>query len=294
MQRIVPHLWYDKEAKEAAEFYVKVFPDSKINSASVLHNTPSGDCDVMSFTLCGQDFMSISAGPYFTLNPSISFHVKLKTVDEVDRLWKALADGGTVLMELGSYPWSERYGWLQDKYGVSWQLICANKEAIKQFITPVMMFVGQNCGKTEEAVNFYTSVFHDSSVVQLMKYGKGEEPEKEGAIRYASFVLEGQEFGAMDSAREHSFTFTEAVSLMVNCDTQEEIDYYWSKLSAVPEAEQCGWLKDKYGVSWQISPRSLEKMMSSGDQEKIDRVTQAFLKMKKFDLAELQRAYEGK
>jgi predicted 3-demethylubiquinone-9 3-methyltransferase (glyoxalase superfamily) len=96
----------------------------------------------------------------------------------------------------------------------------------------------------------------------------------------------------MDSGHMHKFDFNEAVSLMVNCDTQEEIDYYWNKLSAVPEAEQCGWLKDKYGVSWQINPTAMEKMLNDTDEERVARVTETFLKMKKFDLAELQKAYD--
>jgi predicted 3-demethylubiquinone-9 3-methyltransferase (glyoxalase superfamily) len=153
-QKIVPHLWYDKEAKEAAQFYCSVFPDSKVTNVTTIRDTPSGDCDVVSFTLLGQPFMAISAGPLFKFNESISF--------------------------------------------------------------------------------------------------------------------------------------------MVQCDTQEEIDRYWSKLSAVPQAEQCGWLKDKYGLSWQIVPARMEEMMRDKDSARLARVTQAFLGMKKFDLAALERAYEGK
>ncbi|EKD79555.1 MAG: 3-demethylubiquinone-9 3-methyltransferase, partial [uncultured bacterium] len=153
MQKITPHLWFDKEAKEAAEFYTAVFPDSKIINITTLHNTPSGDCDVVSFVLSGQPFMAISAGPLFKFNEAISFRV--------------------------------------------------------------------------------------------------------------------------------------------DCATQKEIDYYWEKLSADPKAEQCGWCKDKYGLSWQIVPKAMDEMMSQGTPEQIDRVTQAFLPMKKFDIAKLQKAYEG-
>lgn len=152
--KIVPHLWFDKEAKEAADFYCSIFPDSRITSITTLPNTPSGDCDVVSFTLSGQPFMAISAGPLFKFNESISF--------------------------------------------------------------------------------------------------------------------------------------------MVYCETQAELDYYWEKLSAVPEVEQCGWLKDKYGLSWQIVPTIMDRMMADQDPERLARVTQAFLKMKKFDLAALQRAYDGR
>ena len=111
---------------------------------------------------------------------------------------------------------------------------------------------------------------------------------------FADFMIEQQWFAAMDSAREHNFAFNEAISFMVSCDTQQEIDYYWEKLSAVPEAEQCGWLKDKYGLSWQITPGSLDEMMQEGTPEQIARVTQAFLPMKKFDIAKLRKAYEGR
>lgn len=151
-QKIVPHLWYDKEAKEAAEFYCSVFPDSKITSLTRIHDTPSGDCDVVSFELSGQAFMAISAGPLFKFNESVSF--------------------------------------------------------------------------------------------------------------------------------------------IVYCDTQKEIDHYWKKLSAVPESEQCGWLKDKYGLSWQIVPALMDEMMKSKDEKKVARVTKAFLKMKKLDIAELKKAFD--
>ena len=96
----------------------------------------------------------------------------------------------------------------------------------------------------------------------------------------------------MDSAREHRFAFNEAISFLVHCDTQEEIDYYWDKLSAVPEAEQCGWLKDQYGLSWQVVPNAMDEMMKEKDEKKLARVTETFLKMKKLDLAKIREAYE--
>jgi predicted 3-demethylubiquinone-9 3-methyltransferase (glyoxalase superfamily) len=293
MEKITPHLWFDKEAKQAAELYVSVFPDSKITSASVIHNTPSGDADIVSFQLAGQPFMAISAGPYFKFNPSISFHVKCKTKEEVDQMWSKLSEGGTVLMELGSYPFSERYGWCTDKFGLSWQIIFAGDTEIKEKITPVLMFVGAVCGKTEEAITSYTSIFKDAHSQILSRYGANEEPDKEGAVRYASFTLNGMEFGAMDSAREHKFAFNEAISFIVHCDTQEDIDYYWEKLSADPKSEQCGWLKDKYGLSWQIVPTVMQSMVQDPDEKRRARVTEAFLKMKKFNIAELEKAAEG-
>jgi predicted 3-demethylubiquinone-9 3-methyltransferase (glyoxalase superfamily) len=307
-QKIVPHLWYEKEAKEAAGFYTSIFPDSKITNITTLHDTPSGDCDVVTFDLWGKKFMAISAGPLFQFNPSISFIVNFDPLlfgkspsrekdvrEKIDDVWGKLSEFGTVLMPIGKYPFSERYGWIQDKYGLSWQLILTDPESDpRPPIMPSMLFVGRNYGKAEEAIYYYLSVFRNSKQGNLIYYRTGQEPDKEGTIMFADFMLENYRLAAMDSAREHNFTFNEAISFMVYCDDQEEIDYYWEKLSAVPEAEQCGWLKDKYGVSWQIVPSMMDEMMRSGTTEQIVRVTQAFLKMKKFDLVALQGAYKGK
>jgi predicted 3-demethylubiquinone-9 3-methyltransferase (glyoxalase superfamily) len=301
MQKITPHLWFDKEARKAAEFYTSLFPDSKVTNSTTLHDTPSGDSEIVSFQLAGQSFMAISAGPLFKFNPSVSFIVNFDPSrendarDNLDILWERLSEGGMALMPLDKYPFSERFGWVQDKYGLSWQLILSNPEGEERpFIVPSLMFVGDVAGRAEEAINHYLSVFKNSRLGAMIRYGAGQEPDKEGTVMFADFMLEGQWFAATDSAHEHNFAFNEAISFLVSCDTQEEIDYYWARLSAVPEAEQCGWLKDKFGVSWQISPAVLGEMMTNGTPEQIDRVTQAFLPMKKFDIAELQKAYEGK
>jgi predicted 3-demethylubiquinone-9 3-methyltransferase (glyoxalase superfamily) len=232
----------------------------------------------------------------------VSFHIKCSTKEEVDAIWEQLSPGGKVLMPLDRYPFSERYGWLEDKYGLSWQVISAAGSAIDQKFTPVLMFVGNVCGKAEEAIEFYVSVFRnaldgarseETKASVLARYGKGEKPDKEGTVRYAHFSLLGQEFGAMDSAREHKFAFNESISFIVPCDTQEEIDYFWGKLSADPKAEQCGWLKDRYGVSWQITPKVMQELLGGADKQRVERVTGAVLKMKKFDIGALERAAAG-
>jgi len=293
MQKITPHLWFDKEAKVAAEFYTSLFKDAKINSTTMLHNTPSGTVDIVSIELLGQEFTLISAGPLFKFNPSISFLVACETKNEVDALWEKLSEEGKALMELGEYPFSERYGWVQDRYGLSWQVMFMGGREIKQKITPTLMFVGEQSGRAEDAINFYAAVFRNAKVGDILRYDKGEEPDKEGTIKHAAFELEGLEFAAMDSAHVHNFAFNEAISFMVHCKTQEEIDYYWGKLSADPKAEQCGWLKDKYGVSWQIVPTIMDEMLKDKDKERLARVTEAFLKMKKFDIEVLKKAYRG-
>jgi predicted 3-demethylubiquinone-9 3-methyltransferase (glyoxalase superfamily) len=279
-------LWFDKEAKEAAEFYVSVFDNSRINSITTIHN-PSGDAETVAFQIMGYDFTAISAGPYFKINPSISFHVKCATVEEVDRIWEKLSVGGMALMELGEYPFSKRYGWIQDRFGVSWQVIYTEGD-FTQRITPALMFVGDVAGKAEEAMDFYVSVFRDARAQVLMRYVEGEEPDKAGTVKYAQLFLFGQEFGAMDSALNHNFSFNEAVSLIVNCKDQAEIDYFWDKLSAVPEAEACGWIKDKFGVSWQITPANMEELLARNPEK----TTPVMLKMKKVIIADLEKAGE--
>ncbi|MBI5650765.1 MAG: VOC family protein [Chloroflexi bacterium] len=306
--KITPNLWFDKHAREAGEFYVSAFGNgSKITNITTLRDTPSGDVDIVSFELAGQPFMAISAGPLFKFNPSVSFIVNFdssrdKTARKnLDALWEKLSDGGTALMPLDKYPFSDRFGWVADKYGLSWQLILSNPADAERpfageeraFIAPFLMFVGKVCGKAEEAAHFYRSVFKNVKPGNVLRYGKGQEPDKEGTIMFSDFMLEGQWFAAMDSAHEHNFAFNEAISFIVRCDNQNEIDYYWEKLSAVAEAEQCGWLKDQYGLSWQIAPTAMDAMMSRGTPEQIDRVTQAFLPMKKYDIAKLEQAFKG-
>jgi predicted 3-demethylubiquinone-9 3-methyltransferase (glyoxalase superfamily) len=291
MEKITPHLWFDNNAEEAAKFYTSIFKNSKVKNVTTLHNTPSGTVEIFTIELLDQEFTLISAGPLFKFNPSVSFLVACNTKEEVDELWKNLSNGGMALMELGEYPFSEKYGWVQDKYGLSWQVIYVGDQKIKQRIIPTLLFVGKQYGKAGEAMNFYASVFENARVGDILHYSKGEEPDKEGTVKHASFILESQEFAAMDSAREHNFEFNEAISFMVHCETQEEIDYYWGKLSAYSEAEQCGWLKDKYGLSWQIVPYLMDEMLKDNDEKKIGRVTEAFLQMKKLDIAKLKEAY---
>lgn len=153
------------------------------------------------------------------------------------------------------------------------------------------MFTNNQYGKAEEAIQFYISIFNHSKLGNIARYPKGMEPDQEGNVMFADFFIEHQPFIAMESARAHDFHFNEAISFIVYCDTQEEIDYYWEKLSALSNAEQCGWLKDKYGVSRQIIPRDMEVMMEKGTPEQINRVNQAVLKMKKLILAELRKVY---
>ena len=300
MQKIIPHLWYNTEAKDAAKFYTSIFPNSKITSEAVIENTPSGNCDFVGFSIMGYEIMALSGGPFFKLNPSISLMVNFDPSQDkdarknIDEIWDKLIEGGKVLMPIDKYPFSERYGWVQDKFGMTWQLILTNPAGQpRPPILPAMLFVGPAYGKAEAATDFYLSVFKNAKRGGMTKYPAGMEPNKEGTVMFTDVQLEGQWFAAMDGGGAHKFVFNEALSFIINCDTQKEIDYYWEKLSAVPEAEQCGWLKDKFGVSWQVTPSLMQEVLACKEQKKINRVVQSFLEMKKFDIAKLKKAYEG-
>ncbi|MBU0750331.1 VOC family protein [Patescibacteria group bacterium] len=300
MQKIIPHLWFDTEATEAAEFYVSAFKNSKITHSSVLPGTPSGNADIVSFDLNGYSFMAISAGPYFKLNPAISFMLNFDPSREEDAegdlraLWDKLSDGGSALMPLQEYPFSKLYGWIKDKFGVTWQLMLTNPDGEERpFIIPSLMFTQEVNGKTQEATDFYIETFKNSKRGAIATYPAGSPGDMEGNVMFTDFQLEGQWFAAMDGGKAHEFTFNEGISLLVACDSQEEIDYYWDKLSAVPEAEQCGWLKDKYGLTWQINSTRMQEMLREGTPDQIKRVVNAFMPMKKFDLEVLETAYRG-
>lgn len=298
MQKITPCLWFDIHADEAMTRLTSTFPNSKITTISRYPDMPldipmqnmSGKVLTGIFELDGYQFMCLDGGPQFKFNPSISFFVNCETTEETDKIWATFSDGATELMPFQQYPFSEKFGWLMDKYGLSWQV---NLGARPQKITPYLLFVGEQCGKAEEAIHFYTSLFDHSGVDHIMHHDADSPGEKEGTVQQALFRLNNQEFRAMDSAHDHQFAFNEAISFYVECETQDEVDHFWYKMSAHPESEQCGWLKDKYGVSWQIVPKILGELMSDPDPDKSRRVMDAMLQMKRFDIDGLKKAYAG-
>jgi len=299
-QKITPCLWFDSEAEEATTFYASLFADCRIGKvtrygedALKITGKQAGSVMTIEFQLAGYKFTALNGGPQFTFTPAISFFVMCQTEAEVDTLWQKLSKNGGALMELGKYDWSEKYGWVQDRYGLTWQIALGKIEDVGQKITPSLLFVGKQHGKAEEAINFYTAIFQGSKVDGILRYQAGQG-EPEGTVKHAQFSLSTEKFMAMDSASAHPFTFNEAVSLAVECATQEEVDYFWEKLTANGGEEvQCGWLKDNFGVSWQVVPTALHELLSDSNVEKTQRVTQAFLQMKKFDIDALKRAYAG-
>jgi len=299
VQKITPFLWFESQAEEAMNYYVSAFNDARVVSVrrypdEGLEGPMQGfEGKVLTgvFELEGQRFMALDGGPHFKFNPAVSFFVNRRTEAEVEEQFHKLAEGGSVLMPLQEYPFSKRYGWLRDRYGVSWQVIVGDGP---QIIVPSWMFVGDYFGMAEGAVGFYTSVFMNSAIDVLARYEEGEGDEV-GRIKYASFKLEGQLFSAMESGHPHQFAPNGAVSMYVDCETQEEVDYYWERLAEGGDenARQCGWLRDKYGFSWQIIPSALPRLMSDPDKGKAGRVMRAMLGMKKIDIRGLERAYDG-
>jgi predicted 3-demethylubiquinone-9 3-methyltransferase (glyoxalase superfamily) len=275
-QSIATCIWFDGKAKEAVDFYNEVFGAVEIISENPL---------AVIYKLFGRRFMHLNGGPGYAVNPSISFFISADSEEEVNTIWEKLVVDGKVLMPLNTYPWSIKYGWCADKYGVNWQIMLGHESSCK--VMPNLMFTGKNAGNAQAAITLYSSIFKDATTIAISKYEQGE-PDAEGYIKYAQFELGKLPFGAMDSSADHPFHFNEAVSFVVTVDTQEEIDYYWNQLIENGAAGRCGWLKDQYGVSWQIVPSMLGKLMTN--PETAPKATYAFLQMSKFVIADLEKA----
>ena len=281
--KIFPCLWFDGDGKSAAVFYTETF------SGQISVDTPM----VLNIDLFGQKLMLLDAGPQFKKNASISFTVICETPDEVRTYWQNLAEEGIVLMDLGEYAWSKLYGWVRDKFGVTWQLYLGESLG-SQKIIPTLMFIHENNGKAREAINLYTRTFPNSNAGNILKYGEGvgnETHEVAENVQHANFEIDGFTMFCMDNSYDHSFDFSEAISLVVLTEDQEETDHLWNSLTADGGQESmCGWLKDKFGVSWQIVPKKLLELMNGEDHQKGLKVMQAMMQMKKIIIKDLEEA----
>jgi predicted 3-demethylubiquinone-9 3-methyltransferase (glyoxalase superfamily) len=272
-------LWFDRQAKEAFDFYATVFKDD----ISLKSENPMA----VNYTLGGRRFMHLNGGPGFKINPSISFFYNASTEEELKNIWDKLSADSKILMPLNTYPWSPLYGWCEDKFGVNWQLMLQHDSITK--VVPNIMFTKENVGKAKEAIKNFTSIFPKSETVFISTYEKGEG-DIEGNVKYAQFLLNGLPYCAMESSGNHEFSFNEGVSFVVMVDTQEEIDYYWDHLGKNGQPGKCGWIKDQYGISWQVAPSIIAKLMS--DPKTAPKATYAFLQMSKFIIADLIKATE--
>ncbi len=302
---LIPHIWYESRAIQAAEWYCSLIPNSRIISKAIIPGPSADDIEQVSFELWGQRFEAMGGGGKAMLNPSISFILHFdsnffqNTKDpakaarkKFDELWNEFVKEGKVMVELGEYDFSPHYGWVEDIFGVSWQFLIGGSEpAPKAPITPAMLFVGEQCGRAEEARDVYRTLFPASQEGGLIKYPETEEYERPGNIKFSDFTLSSTWISVMESGLNHQFAFNESLSFIVLCKDQKEIDHFWNRLSAVPEAEQSGWLKDRFGVSWQIIPERLKELLTAKDEKKRNAVINALLTMKKCDIDVLQNAY---
>lgn len=280
-EKIIPAIWFDQKAKDAADFYTEAFTEAALISDGGIS---------FEFSIYGFKFLGINGGPMYKPNPSISFFVECDSLEELDHAYKILTEGGMVMMALDAYPWSEKYAFIQDKFGVSWQLTLRGEGNTNPKIMPSLLFVNDNNGKAEEAVKLYTSIFKHAEQQQMTYYGV-EGQNTEGNVMYSRSEIEGLPFVAMDGPGDHKFTFDEGVSLMVVTVDQVETDYLWDALTANGGKEiQCGWLSDPYGVVWQIVPKRFLELVSSGDEEAKKRVFAAMMPMKKLIISELEKA----
>lgn len=273
--KIYPCLWFDNQAKEAATYYCAVFKNSKITSDNPI---------VTKFELEGLPIMGLNGGPMFKINPSISLFVTCESDNEIESIYHQLLTDGSVMMPLDKYPWSEKYAWVMDKFGMTWQLMLGSMPKPGPRIVPCLLFVGEQFGNAQQAMKHYVSIFPDSQIETADLYNT-DEPAPAGYLKFGQFSINKNHFAAMDGPENHNFNFSEGVSFVVECETQGEIDNYWNKLTEGGSEGKCGWLKDKFGVSWQVVPSILSSLLS--DPEKAGKVTTAFMKMKKFNIEQL-------
>lgn len=280
-QVITPAIWCDGTADEAAQFYADVFRD-----ASIAEQAPGLAATV---SIHGFKLSLINGGNQYAPNPSIScilnfdpllFGGEEQARTYLDELYERLSTGG-VLMELGEYPFSPRYAWVRDRFGMTWQLMLTDPDGDpRPFVIPSFMFGGTNHAHAEEATDAWIALFDNARRGALYRYEEGG-PLDAGTVMFTDFTLRGTWMAATDSGAFHDFTFTPGVSIIVSCRDQEEIDRYWVGLSAVPEAERCGWCVDRWGVSWQIVPHNIAELMA--DAATRDKI----LQMGKIDLTKL-------
>ncbi|MEM7658832.1 MAG: VOC family protein [Bacteroidota bacterium] len=286
---MTPYLWFDTQAEEAAHLYLSIFPESSLDKV----NRPGGQVMMVEFSLAGQPFIALNGGPMFSFNPSVSLYVVCETEEEIQEMWEKLAEDGKVLMPLDAYAWSAKYGWVQDRYGLSWQLSLGKGAAGGQKISPAFLFAGEQRGKAETAIQQYTSLFPNSEIQDLSRYEAGDSDPAIGTLKHAEFTLKGMSFRATDNSHDHGGSFNEAISFVIHCRNQAEVDHYWEQLSEGGEEMMCGWLKDRFGVVWQILPDELIHLINDPDPERAQRASGAMMRMRKIDIDTIHKAANG-
>lgn len=275
---IYPCVLFEREAADAGTFYADLYGGT----------ASSENPFVTMVDVFGQKLMLLNYGMPIDKTPALNLHLKIDDDAEVDRIFSALKEGGRELMPLGSYPWSPRYGWVNDRFGTSWQVYGTGGATQPQTLVPSLMFVGDKVGKCSEAMELYTSTFLNSR-------SNGAKKDDKGNVMHADFEIDGYHLYAMDSEGPHAFDFNNGVSMLVLTDDQAQTDHYWSSLLAGGGKEmQCGWLEDRYGVRWQIAPKAIIAMVGdNANPEKQQRAIAEMMKQIKLEIAPIEAAYNG-
>lgn len=290
MSRLQPCLWFDNQAEEAAKFYASAFSSFRSGqvakygeSGSEASGQKKGSTMTVEFEIDGLKILGLNGGPMFKFTAAMSFFVWRKSEAEVTELFQKLNAGGQTRMALDTYPWSKKYGWTTDRFGVEWQVMQSDE---RSGIAPAMLFTNRNFGRGEAALELYRSAFKNFEIEAIHR-----DPQNQ-TIQHCVFNIEGQPVCLMEGPGDHPFTFNEAFSLMISVRDQAEVDHFWNTLTADGGQEsQCGWLKDKFGVSWQVV--AFDWLKYTSDPAKSEKAFQALMKMKKPDLAKLKQAAES-
>ena len=292
MRQIAIQLCFNNQAEEAVKFYTSVFDQSEI-TREIRYPKPNVESVAYDFTIENQAFAAFNGDSDFKMNPSFSLMISLDTAEEVDTLYAKLAKGGKDLMPLDAYPFSDRYAWVEDQFGLSWQIMLAPDVPKNHKIRVSLLFAGQYCGQAEQALKDYATIFQMAAPGHINYYQKGEAQDGRAKVNYAELNVGDQQLVFMDHGFGSDEEFSEAISFLIVAGAQSEVDYYWDKLSAHEESEAMGWLKDSHGISWQVVPQAYLQIMETANEEQKKRVLDALFKMKKMDVARLENAKFG-
>ncbi|MFV8313217.1 VOC family protein [Aerococcus viridans] len=292
MRQIAIQLCFNNQAEEAVKYYTEVFSQSEI-TREIHYPMAKGEAVAYDFTIENQAFAAFNGDSDFKMNPSFSLMISLDTAEEVDTLYAKLAKGGKDLMPLDAYPFSDRYAWVEDQFGLSWQIMLAPDVPKNYKIRVSLLFAGQYCGQAEQALKDYAAIFQMAAPGHINYYQEGEAQDARAKVNYAELNVGDQQLVFMDHGFGSDEEFSEAISFQIIAGAQSEVDYYWEKLSADEKAERMGWLKDSHGISWQVVPQAYLQIMETANEEQKKRVLDALFKMKKMDVARLENAKFG-
>lgn len=277
---IIPAFWCNGTMAEQARAYAALFPGATIDGQEPAAWAP--DAPGATLALDGCPVQLIDGGPMYAPTPAISLFVQRADEAGVRALWDALAEGGAVLIPLEAWPWARLYGWVQDRWGVSWQVNLGPVAEVGQAVLPYLTFVGAAAGKVRAALDLYARAFPDLTVDGIHDHD-GSGPDPAGTVMHAQVRLRGGTMMLSDSAHAHAWGFTPGTSLSVLCADQAQVDRLWDLFLDGGQPSRCGWLTDAFGLSWQIVPQVLHDIMTTGTRDQKARAVAAFLPMDRLD-----------